>query len=476
MRFGRFSVGLSVLVSVVPALGLCNGYYSGDISGTWRRADSPHIIIGDVRVPPGQSLMIEPGCEVLFRGYYRFIVDSAAVLHAVGTENDSIVFDEETPGTYWHGIRFLKSSNASIISYARLQHGRATGTTIADASGGAVYCHYSSPTLSHNTFAANSAPLCEGGAVYCDTASAAVITSNLFLADSAAWYGGAIVCALANPLISGNTFTLNNAGAIHIYQASPTISHNLFSNNTGGGGAIDFEGGWTLYCYPVVTGNTFIANRGVMGGAIYWGGSSRSTGIISQNVFMGNESGHGGAIGCGDCTAPLITNCVFVSNYAPGSCGQGGALYIYGAAPTIEECTFAFNRADLYGGAICALSGSQFAVRNTIFWGDSAPTSPEVFVSAGSEVRMRYSDVQGGWPGEGNIDMDPFFVAPPDSVQLQWGSPCIDAGDPASPLDPDCTRADMGAYYHDQGTGPRRRSTPIQLRGSQKRVGPLPER
>jgi len=31
-------------------------------------------------------------------------------------------------------------------------------------------------------------------------------------------------------------------------------------------------------------------------------------------------------------------------------------------------------------------------------------------------------------------------------------SPCIDAGDPALPLDPDDTIADMGAYYFDQGT------------------------
>ena len=35
----------------------------------------------------------------------------------------------------------------------------------------------------------------------------------------------------------------------------------------------------------------------------------------------------------------------------------------------------------------------------------------------------------------------------PDSTK----SPCIDTGDPNSPLDPDSTRTDMGAYYFDQG-------------------------
>lgn len=35
---------------------------------------------------------------------------------------------------------------------------------------------------------------------------------------------------------------------------------------------------------------------------------------------------------------------------------------------------------------------------------------------------------------------------------LQPGSPCIDAGDPNSSLDPDGTRADMGAFYYNQST------------------------
>ncbi|MBC8526609.1 MAG: T9SS type A sorting domain-containing protein, partial [Candidatus Cloacimonetes bacterium] len=60
-----------------------------------------------------------------------------------------------------------------------------------------------------------------------------------------------------------------------------------------------------------------------------------------------------------------------------------------------------------------------------------------------------------------NIQLDPLFV---DSLNgdyhLSWAnyptpdntmSPCIDAGDPISPLDPDGTIADMGAYYFNQG-------------------------
>ncbi len=54
-------------------------------------------------------------------------------------------------------------------------------------------------------------------------------------------------------------------------------------------------------------------------------------------------------------------------------------------------------------------------------------------------------------PGEGSIHADPRFVDPDNGdYHLQWNSPCIDAGDPISPHDPDGTRADIGAFYRDR--------------------------
>jgi hypothetical protein len=51
-------------------------------------------------------------------------------------------------------------------------------------------------------------------------------------------------------------------------------------------------------------------------------------------------------------------------------------------------------------------------------------------------------------PGPGCISLDPLFVGgDPFDYHLQAGSPCIDAGDPNSPLDPDGSIADMGALY-----------------------------
>ena len=53
---------------------------------------------------------------------------------------------------------------------------------------------------------------------------------------------------------------------------------------------------------------------------------------------------------------------------------------------------------------------------------------------------VTYSEIQGGWEGEGNIDADPLFVNPANgNLHLQHmaagqaaNSPCIDTGDPST--------------------------------------------
>jgi len=93
---------------------------------------------------------------------------------------------------------------------------------------------------------------------------------------------------------------------------------------------------------------------------------------------------------------------------------------------------------------------SDGIVSNDIIYG----SSNIVYLDESSTIQVSYSDIEGGWEGEGNIDADPLFVAPDSGdFHLQATSPCIDAGDPSSPLDPDGTIADMGAYYFHQVLG-----------------------
>jgi len=76
---------------------------------------------------------------------------------------------------------------------------------------------------------------------------------------------------------------------------------------------------------------------------------------------------------------------------------------------------------------MCNRNNSSPMVANCILWSDSPD---EIFDEPGSSTTVTYSDVQGGWPGTGNIDADPLF-ADADGRLLD-GSPCIDAGNDAA--------------------------------------------
>jgi len=76
-----------------------------------------------------------------------------------------------------------------------------------------------------------------------------------------------------------------------------------------------------------------------------------------------------------------------------------------------------------------------------------------------------------------NIFLDPLFVDPTiGDYHLQSTSPCIDAGDPNSPRDPDSTIADIGAFYfHQSGIGENRpdHSIPTSFRLYQNYPNPF---
>ena len=154
-----------------------------------------------------------------------------------------------------------------------------------------------------------------------------------------------------------------------------------------------------------------------------------------------------------------LVRCTITHNSTPG---RGGGLYIKWTINLLDHCVIAYNTAGEYGG-LGYKPGKT--MRNCVFFGN-VPDNIDVPINddnsglivwdgaiTRSDLPMVYSDVEGGWPGEGNIDADPQFVdAAGGDFRLRSTSPCIDAGDPDAPPDPDGTRSDMGAYPYDHGT------------------------
>ena len=115
--------------------------------------------------------------------------------------------------------------------------------------------------------------------------------------------------------------------------------------------------------------------------------------------------------------------------------------------------TIVYNNTGNTGGGICTLaSGSSISgVNNIIYFNISSDNTQYASVYGGGACSLNYSCISQSMSGTGNITEDPVFVnASADDYQLTAGSPCIDAGDPTSSLDPDGTRADMGAFYFNQ--------------------------
>jgi len=168
--------------------------------------------------------------------------------------------------------------------------------------------------------------------------------------------------------------------------------------------------------------------------------------------------------------SPTLKNCLIVGN------GYNGIL-CQDSAAAILNCTIAGNRA---AGLACV--DSAVMVLNSIIWGNA---SQAVDVSGTLAPVITYSDIQGGWSGDGNIDLDPRFAdpgywldlgTPMDQsddiwvygdyhlrssggrfwpiletwVQDKVDSPCIDAGSPASDASkepaPSGGVVNMGAY------------------------------
>ena len=157
------------------------------------------------------------------------------------------------------------------------------------------------------------------------------------------------------------------------------------------------------------------------GGGIFCEGSSPT---ITNCKIANNYAYFGGGIYL-RASAPTITNCMIVKNWATGIIHGGGGIYLENSSPTITNCTVSTNFANQYGGGIFCWNSSP-TITNSILWSDYSIFDSEIHVRSGSPV-VTWSDVEGGWPGEGNIEENPFFIGT-GNYHLRLISPCIDAG------------------------------------------------
>ena len=562
----------------------------GNVSGVWTVANSPYFIGGEIIVPYGDTLTLEPGVSLKFRTNtedFRYLQELPTpsntdfgymtvygTLIAQGTEIDSVVFTRQGNNGLWGMIHITKNANPeNPIEYCKIDYASyfLIDTLNNKVAGGlsfdgietivqnsnfsnnfvGVICDSSNSIITYNTFSNN------GNGIICFAESAPQISNNIFSGGGNSSGTNAIIvtgegcepiinnnmignynhgiyllyadsCTIVNntinncetgieiddcaTLINGNNISGNDLGiycdggsnimisndtisgngtGIKLWFSSPSIINNLIHANTEYGMHCQYnsgfisgntisdngtEGIYLRYSYSTVAGN-HILNNGHNG--IYCERSDLL--IITKNTISGNQKN---GIHCykeyNEAQLKIDHNHIS-SNQQNGICcdlysdlqidrnviflnNQNGIYCTDHSNMELINNTIADNN---YG--VSCDGSSAIDIANSILWNNTLGV-----VAPGSAVTITWSCVQGGYAGDGNIDVDPMFTgAKNGEYNLTWTnfpdksdstkiSPCIDTGNPdlngngsdwmVDPDDrgPDMSRFDMGGLYHHQ--------------------------
>ncbi len=156
------------------------------------------------------------------------------------------------------------------------------------------------------------------------------------------------------------------------------------------------------------------------GGLMIFSASASVTDITvtGNNCYRDDSYGGGMIINNSEVTLAYVT-------VTDNTAQNGGGIFILDTDATLINLTVSGNTAAAFGGGLLVGPNTNPMLTNSIIWGNN-PTQIQGF----GTPTITYSDIQGGWNGEGNIDSDPLFCDPDSSdFNLAENSPCIGTGE-----------------------------------------------
>jgi len=439
----------------------------GDVFGTWTSSGSPYLVQGSIAIPADSTLNIEPGVEVAFQGNYSFTI--YGYLQALGTEVDSIHFNSTTD---WQGLSFSNAPDSSHLAYCAISG----GTTFFAG----IQCDYSNPVITHSRISGFSDLNHWGGGIELSHSNPEI--SYCTITGNSCWsHGAGIYCFDSEPVISHCNISGNNAGTyggmgggIYVTGSNITVSNCTINDNYADhGGGLGFYGSSGTISDCVISGDSTNAS----GGGIYIQTTSADI-TITNTTISHCESGPEGGAGIFIHTIGTLTmeGCTIDDNNAAYSV-WGGGMHVDGCdSLIIDHCNVLNNYCQITGSGIALYDdNTNLIVTNSIFKGQdnndilftNSALASVSYSNFDNQLNMPFSNpptglgtlMQTNANGDScdvfyNIYLDPLFVDFENAdYNLTEDSPCIDAGDPESPYDPDSTICDMGVFYYDQDVG-----------------------
>ncbi len=298
-------------------------------------------------------------------------------------------------------------------------------------------------------------------------------SNNIQITSSTIKFNDAKLSNSLNGESFGGGISIINSNNIDIYDCNIDNNEAYIYNSTNGkgyGGGISITDSEDIY----ISNNIINSNKAKSansqngksnGGGIYFRNTIGI--IINENDIMNNNaellnnqngSGCGAGVYIYDCNI-TISKTTIANNIINGEYAQkGGGLYITESILTLINSNIIANVSNESNGIYN--SYSIINMNSCIVWNNEI-----VLSTLTSNLTLNYCDIENGeegiinednagvyWLGV-NIDEVPLFVdAENGDYHLMENSPCIDAGNPYLPYDPDDTIADIGAYYFHQGS------------------------
>jgi hypothetical protein len=373
-----------------------------NVNGTWTLAGSPYYINTNVSITYNAALIIEPGVEIIFTGYYG--INSDGILKCVGTNKDRIIF-RQNDTTGWSNDNITAGGWAGIISQGNYNNPNGDSTKFA-------YCTFRDA----KKFVMN-------------VGKDVIVDHCEFYHNRSAQPGGEMLITLGTVGMGKYRFTNcsvhdNYANAFVVYTGSSDsviVTNNVFDHNLPGSTFAN-AGSKVVFTNNTLSNNTcsqYNAPVQLING----------TALVADNKIFKNNMERTAALSVQSNKATIERNLICNNSQvdALSVCGisdGGGGILLFGRNMTeyvadrsiyiVRNNVIANNYSKLGGGAIATRFATSYIVNNTIvnntsesqhaaffMWGEysrvqiknniisgnkSVQTSPPEFVNFGAIV------------------------------------------------------------------------------------------